>query len=258
VPLWFPTGEPPTPRWRWVQWLPIVGVVLFLIGGLLAYLTEGVDFAAEVGCDSPGTCLQIVAPTSILIGVVLAITSLVVRWVRSTGVERLQLRWLLPAFAAFGIGAMAEFGGYQDWVVADVALPVGAWLIPVSIGVAVLRYRLYEIDRIISRTVSYALVVGLLVALVAGVSALAGAQFDEPVVVAATTLGVAASFNPLRRKVQRWVDSQLNRAKYNAQQIAERFASGLRNEVDSTQIVQGWTSVVATTLQPTTMGVWVR
>jgi hypothetical protein len=153
---------------------------------------------------------------------------------------------------------MAEFGGYQNSVVADVALPLGALLIPVSVGVAVLRYRLYEIDRIISRTVSYAVVVGLLVVVVAGVSALAGAQFDEPLVVAATTLGVAALFNPLRNRTQRLVDRRFNRAKYDAEQIAERFASGLRNEVDSTQIVEGWTMVVATTLQPTTMGVWVR
>jgi hypothetical protein len=106
--------------------------------------------------------------------------------------------------------------------------------------------------------VSYALVVGLLVAVVAGVSALAGAQFDDPLVVAATTLGVAALFNPLRNRTQRWVDRRFNRAKYDAEQIAERFASGLSNEVDSTQIVEGWTTVVATTLQPTTMGIWVR
>ena len=258
VPLWFPTGQPPTSRWRWVAWLTALGVAMFVVGGVVAVVTEGGDFAADVTCTSPGTCLQLASVFVVLFAVVIAIVSLIVRWIRSGGVERVQLRWLLPAFAAFGIGAMAEFGGYQNSVVADIALPLGALLIPVSVGVAVLRYRLYEIDRIISRTVSYALVVGLLVAVVAGVAALAGAQFDDPLVVAATTLGVAALFNPLRNRTQRWVDRRFNRAKYDAELIAEGFASGLSNEVDSTQIVEGWTMVVATTLQPTTMGVWVR
>jgi uncharacterized membrane protein YbhN (UPF0104 family) len=130
--------------------------------------------------------------------------------------------------------------------------------IPVSIFLAITRYRLYDIDRLISRTITYALVVGVLITAVAGLATVVGTQFEEPWVVAATTLGVAAIFNPLRRRVQVWVDRRFNRSKYDAERVMDEFAGSLRDEVDGDEVVDGWVQAVTETMQPSAMGVWVR
>jgi hypothetical protein len=260
VPLWFPTGSPPTPRWRWVAWIAMLGMAGFSLGAMVAIAGEGLDVAADVTCSSPGTCIEIGGLVFILIAVVLAIAALVVRWVRSVGIERLQLRWLSPAFVVFGIGAMAEFGGFQYSLVANVFLPIGALLIPLAIGAAILRYRLYEIDRIVSRTVSYALVVGLLAvvffAVVTALTTVLPAESD--LTVAGSTLAVAALFNPVRRWIQGWVDRRFNRSRYDAEKVMDGFASSLRDRVDPDGVVDGWVGVVSETMQPATAGVWVR
>jgi hypothetical protein len=125
-------------------------------------------------------------------------------------------------------------------------------------AVAILRYRLYEIDRIISRTVTYALVVGLLVLAVAGVATLVGSRFDDPIVVAATTLAVAAVFNPLRKRVQGLVDRRFNRSLFDSGRVMDDFAASLRERVDQIEVIDGWTGVVSQTMQPSTLGVWIR
>jgi hypothetical protein len=186
--------------------------------------------------------------------------SLVVRWVRSTGEEHLQMKWLVPAFFVFGLGVFAEFGGFQGSLAANILLPAGLILVPVAIGLAILRYRLYDIDRIVSRTVSYTLVVVLLAAVyVGGVTGLTSLLPDQSrLVVAATTLAVAALFNPVRRRVQGWVDRRFNRSRYDTQRVMDRFAGSLRDQVDTTEVVDGWVGVVAETMQPAAVGVWVR
>ncbi|MEX1125066.1 MAG: hypothetical protein WEE53_05320, partial [Acidimicrobiia bacterium] len=155
-----------------------------------------------------------------------AIVSLVMRWKGARGVERLQLRWLVPSFAVLGAGLLAEFGGFQGSLAGNVLLPAGAILVPVAIGFAILRYRLYEIDRIISRTVSYAVVVGLLGLVFFGVvtvlTSLLPAESD--LAVAGSTLAVAALFNPVRRRVQGWVDRRFNRSRYDAQKVMDAFS----------------------------------
>jgi hypothetical protein len=260
VPLWFPTGAPPTPKWRWVAWLAAIGVALFVAGGLLAVFVEGVDFAATVACTSPGTCLQIGSVTVVLVGVLLAVASLILRWVRSRGVERLQLRWLLPSFTLFGIGAVAEFGGFQYSIVATVLFPLGAMLIPVSVGIAITRYRLYEIDRIVSRTVSYsALVIVLAGAFFGSVTLLTTlVSPDSDLVTAAATLLVAGLFTPVRRKLQSWVDRRFNRSRYDAERVMDGFASTLQDRIDGDAVISGWAAVVSATMQPTSISVWVR
>lgn len=186
-----------------------------------------------------------------------SIVSLALRWRASSGIERHQYRWLLLGALVFasilGIGQVVpddSFAGYV-WVVAGTAIPV-------SVGIAVSRYRLYDIDRIISRTVTYALVVGLLAGGVAGVSTLAGTRFSQPLIVAATTLGVAATFNPLRRRVQTWVDRRFNRSRYDAERVIDQFAGSMRERVDPDGVVDGWVGVVSDTMQPSSVGVWVR
>jgi hypothetical protein len=193
----------------------------------------------------------------VIVVIVASIVSLALRWHASSGIERHQYRWLLLGallFAAIlGIGQVvreADLGGFA-WIVAGAAVPA-------SVGIAVSRYRLFEIDRIISRTVSYASVVGVLAAAVAGVAALAGSQFQEPWVVAATTLGVAAMFNPVRKRVQSIVDRRFNRSRYDAERVMDEFAGSLRDRVDANEVVEGWLGVVDSTMQPTAVGVWVR
>ncbi len=136
----------------------------------------------------------------------------------------------------------------------------GGAAIPIAIGIAVLRYRLYEIDRLLSRTVSYLLVVGVLAAVFFGVVAVAGSLFqtDSDLAVAGSTLAVAALFNPVRKRVQGWVDRRFNRSRYDAQKVMDRFAGSLRDQVDSHEVVDGWVGVVAQTMQPESVSVWVR
>jgi hypothetical protein len=196
----------------------------------------------------------------VLIGFVLAAIVLVVRRSRrSLGVERLQYRWLLMGALVFLLTISAgqlipeDSNAMLVWI-------VGGAAIPVAVGVAVLRYRLYEIDRIISRTVSYTVLVGLLAAVyVGGVTGLTSLLPDQSrLVVAATTLAVAALFNPVRRMVQGLVDRRFNRSRYDTQRVMDRFAGSLRDQVDSEEVVDGWVGVVSETMQPRSVSVWVR
>jgi hypothetical protein len=132
--------------------------------------------------------------------------------------------------------------------------------VPVSIAVAITRYRLYEIDRIVSRTVTYTLVIALLVVVyLAGISVLTIVlPSDSPLAVAGSTLAAAALFNPVRKRVQAWVDRRFNRSRYDTQQIMDGFTDSLRDEVDGGEMVRGWLGVVSQTMQPSFAGVWVR
>jgi hypothetical protein len=257
VPLLFPTGSPPSLRWRWVT--PVTWVAV--TGMWIALILEGVvtgDVTGDVSCTSVLGCVANAGVVVILFCVVSAVVSFVLRWRRSTGVEREQLRWLVPPFIALMIGVVGEFGGGQGGWVANVFLPLGLFLVPVAMGIAITRYRLYEIDRIISRTVTYAVVAGVLAGAVAGVAAMVGTRFDSPPVVAATTLGVAAVFNPLRRRVQRVVDRRFNRSRYDAERVMDDFAATLRDMTGAEEVVAGWMASVETTMNPSAVGVWVR
>ena len=134
-----------------------------------------------------------------------------------------------------------------------------AALIPVAIGIAVLRYRLYDIDRIISRTVAYAIVTGLLVGVYAGLVLLATQvlRVHTPVAVAVATLAAAALFSPVRRWVQRRVDRQFNRARYDADQIAAAFAARLQDTVDLSSVRDDLTGIVSRALEPAHVSVWI-
>jgi hypothetical protein len=134
-----------------------------------------------------------------------------------------------------------------------------AALVPVAIGLAVLRYRLYDIDRIISRTVAYAIITGLLVGVYAGPVLLATQvlRLHTPVAVAAATLTAAALFNPVRRRVQMRVDRQFNRARYDADQIAAAFAARLKDTVDLSSVRDDLTGIVSRALEPAHVSVWI-
>lgn len=195
---------------------------------------------------------------SFVVGVTsVAVVSLAARFRSSSNVERHQYRWLLFGALIFlvitGLGQILpeDSAGMYLWLLAGSAIPL-------AVGVAITRYRLFEIDRLLSRTVTYGLVVGVLAVAVAGVAALAGSRFQVPWVVAATTLGVAAMFNPLRKRVQSLVDRRFNRSKYDAERVMDEFTGSLRDRVDADSVVEGWLGVVDSTMQPASVGVWVR
>jgi hypothetical protein len=145
--------------------------------------------------------------------------------------------------------------GDSVWIVAYVTMI----FFPLSFGVAVFRYRLYDIDRIVSRTVSYGLVAGLLALVFYGVALLASLfPTDSDLVIAASTLAVAALFNPLRKRIQARVDRRFNRSRSDMVRVIDQFSGSLRDQVDPDQVIDGWAGVVNETMQPSELGVWIR
>lgn len=194
----------------------------------------------------------------------LAVVSLdlVRRWMGSHGIERLQMRWVgsgLLVVALLGLFADV-FGAASDALLVVVWLGLG--VLPVTIGLAVIRYRLFEIDRVVSRTLSYAVVVavlaGVYAALTIGVPLILPVALDSPIVVASATLATAALFNPARQRVQSIVDRRFNRAKYSAEREVERFAERLRAELVIEDLKIAMLAVVATTMQPERAMLWIR
>ena len=267
LPIWFPDGR--APFW-WSRWAARLTIGASLIAMASFW------FGEEVCVRWPGdVCLQYASnPWGVegadgrwgegflyvpIVMIVPAFASAVVRRRRSTGIERQQLKWFVVAMPLMVLSFLLSFDVFGlaktiNDVLSSAAL-CGVWL---SIGVAVLRYRLYEIDRIISRTVTYAIVAGLLVGGTALAATLVGTRFESPLVVAATTLGVAAVFNPLRRRVQAIVDRRFNRSKYDAERLMDRFSGSLRDRHDADGVVSDWVGVVSETMQPASVGVWVR
>jgi hypothetical protein len=262
----FPDGRLTSPRWRWVLWA---------YAGLVACLTV-VAFAPSVAAvaghdirlDTSGNITStgwlagwvgnppgwLVAP--VVVSVVVIGLSFVAHqflsWRRAAGERRQQLKWL-----AFG-AAIAVVSPVLA-VLLGTSLPlVGIAALPVSIGVGILKYRLYEIDRIISRTLAYAIVTGLLVGVYAGLVLLATRvlSFHTPVAVAASTLAVAALFNPLRRRTQRLVDRRFNRARYDADKTVAAFAARLQDAVDLDSVRADLLTAVHAALEPAHISIW--
>ena len=175
---------------------------------------------------------------------------------RSSGERRQQLKWLLGGLAAVPVGlvlaiALGHAPGFWRTVGNVVALAVFL-AVPVSMGVAILKYRLYDIDRVLSRTLAYAIVTGLLIGVYAGLVLLAQQvfRFSSPVAVAASTLAAAALFNPVRRRVQHAVDRRFNRARYDADQTVTDFAARLQDAVDLDAVRHDLAGVVQAALEP--------
>jgi hypothetical protein len=266
--LLFPNGRLLSRRWLPVLWLVILGMALALVGEMFTpHVLEGFEslknpYAARGSVADVMEVLANIAFVLMFVGIVVSAASLVVRFRRGSRLERQQLKWVTSAACLVGV-AFAS-GPVVLWYVAEAVWePVLLFTIatiPVAAGVAILRYRLYEIDRVISRTVSYVIVIVLL-ALVYGLAVTGLTTLldtDSPLVVAGSTLAVAALFNPLRRRVQRWVDHRFNRTKYDSELVVARFTGSLRDEVDPDRVTDGWVSVVNETMHPASAGVWVR
>jgi hypothetical protein len=196
--------------------------------------------------------------------VILAAVSLVVRLVRSQGVERLQMKWFVFAVISLIVVTIAQ-ETLSDFspvpvVVWDVLSSLAVLALPVAVGVSVMRYRLYEIDRIVSRTVTYLLVVALLAIVYVGGFLLVTELLPRAgdLGTAAATLAVAGLFNPVRRRVQGAVDHRFNRSRYDTQKVMDEFSGSLQTRVDSEGLVEGWLGVVSETMQPSAAAVWIK
>lgn len=261
TPLVFPDGRLPSSRFRWVVWVTVAGMVAMVFAAL-ATLIPGV-----AGLD---TIVAVLVPLSVLafvLGFAGAATAISVRFRRGDPVQRQQVKWLL---ADAGVVAIvfppALVLGSSDAPVAMAFWVVGflAFLaLPVAIGIAILRYRLYDIDRIISRTISYAIVTLALAAVFVGAvlafqAVLAPLTVGNTVAVAASTLVAASMFQPLRRRSQAVVDRRFNRARYDAEQTVAAFAARLRDEVDLESVGADVLETVSQTVAPATVALWIR
>ena len=185
-------------------------------------------------------------------------------WRRADGEQRAQLKWLMTGAAICVISSVTIVAGGDPTnatarAIADVST-VGVGALPVTIGIGILRYRLYEIDRLVSRTLSYAVVTGVLVGLYVGIVTLATRvlPFSSPVAVAGSTMVAAGLFSPLRKRVQRQVDRRFNRARYNAESTVTAFSAGLRRTTDL-EIIQGQlVDVIVRAIEPAHVTVWIR
>jgi len=265
--LLFPDGTLP-PRWRTVAraYLAVCALIIAISLGGGAWTMSGARIVVDgkgqlAGNSGPVGALGVVF-VILLIAVpvfwVLFVTRQVLSWRRATGERRAQLKWLMAGSAASVIGLAGGFA-FQSGIVNNLFLVVGIFSLPVCIMFAIFKYRLYDIDRLISRTLSYTLVTGLLVGVYAGVVTFATRvlPFHTPVAVAASTLAVAALFNPLRRRVQHVIDHRFNRARYDADRTVAAFAARLKDEVDLDSIRDDLAGAVSQALEPAHISVWI-
>ncbi len=263
----FPDGRVPERRWRWAlrAYAGLIAVVLAVLLAASAAALAGHDVRlgptgnltssghlAEWLANPPGWLIVPVIAGIVILGLSF-VGHQVLSWRAAEGDRRQQLKWL-----ACG-GAVAAASLILAAVLGVVGLLAGLAALPVGIGVGILKYRLYDIDRLVSRTLAYTLVTGMLVAVYAGLVLLATRvlSLHTPVAVAAATLAAAALFNPLRRRVQYAVDRRFNRARYDADQTVAAFAARLKDAVDLDSIRDDLAGVVHQTLEPSHVSVWV-
>ncbi|HET6909484.1 MAG TPA: hypothetical protein VFH54_09115 [Mycobacteriales bacterium] len=259
VPLLFPTGRPLPGRWRWLVWAVGFSTVVAVFG-VLTNTREWPDFHVANPAYSP-TIGQAGGPAFplMLLTAIGCIASIIVRYRRAGGALRDQLRLFVWA-ATMGSAVVAVLIITNAHNTVTVLLQFAAvFAFPLSIGAAILRYRLYDIDRIVSRTVSYAVITGLLVGVYIGCVTLTTRlmPLSSAVGVAASTLIAAALFQPLRRRIQHAVDRRFNRQRYDAGKTVDVFASRLRDVVDPDLVRSDLLLVAAQAMQPATMSLWV-
>jgi hypothetical protein len=258
--LLFPTGRLRSRRWRPAAWF-VGGAFVFVAAGGLVIATS--QWAHPFASSGPGIPAGLTAAfglvTTVLFsaGLLVSVVAIVVRFVKSSGEERLQLKWCAWAALVLAVVTVASFWLNTAAVSVLQSLAfLGLWT---AIAMAVLKYRLYEIDRIISRTLAYAIITGLLVGLYASLVLLAThvLSLHSTVAVAAATLAAAALFSPVRRRVQQVVDRRFNRARYDADTTVALFAARLKDAVNLDSVQDDLASVVQQALEPSHVSVWI-
>jgi len=273
IPILFPEGRLPGRRWR-----PVAGLIGFSMVALvtLSFLTDNNDeFGRQLpnptalGGDAEAFAkiLSDAASAALVGSFVLALVAVIGRYRRSAGAERQQMKWFLAAVSLVfvsNIGMVVFF--VLRFPVANafyLMTQVTVAFVPIAIGIAILRYRLYDIDRLISRTIGWALVTGILAAVFVGVviglqAVLSDFTQGETIAVAASTLLAFALFQPLRRRIQAAVDRRFDRARYDGQQLAGAFTERLRGVVDLEAIEADVPATVDAAVRPATIGLWLR
>jgi len=268
VLLLTPTGSLPSPRWRWWARVTVAAAIILLVGLGVAsgpldprYQVLGgpFDFRGQGGALLVVNQLALAVST---LAVVVGAWSLVVRFRRARGTERQQLRWVASAAALAVVGAVVALGGLAlgSTAVVTWAISAGFAALPVVLGAAILRYRLYDLDRIISRTLAYGLLTLVLgggyAVVVVGLGQLLGRE--SSLVVAVATLALAGLIQPARRRIQRVVDRRFNRRRYDAAQTIAAFSDHVRKQVDLEALTAALLAVAEQTMQPTQKSLWLR
>ena len=275
--LLYPDGRLPSPRWRFMLW-PYLALAALYLGGALV-IAAGAIVGHRVRLDAGGTLTVFDHPAgrdawwgTAQTVFLLALAASWLIWLgrqafafrHAAWERRLQLKWLLSGAAA---GIILAVGGFVVSITVpalngagSIAGTLGILALPVSLGLGILKFRLYDIDRIISRTLAYAIVTGLLVGVYAGLVLLATQVLSvkSPVAVAVATLAAAALFNPVRFRVQRVVDRRFNRARYDADAAVAAFAARLQDAVDPDAVHADLLAAVCQTLEPAHVSVWLR
>jgi hypothetical protein len=258
LPLLFPTGQPPSRRWIWVAVVAATALVYGLGAVTMETLTGPLDDVL-----GPESRTWLVLAVLGVAGVSGAGVSVVVRYRRANAVERLQIKWVAATFVLLCLTIALSL---TPWVVSFtpqvgvvVAYTVFS-LVPVSIVIAITRHRLFDIERIISRTLSYAVVIGALLAVYTGALAVLTRilPLQSDLAVAASTLAAAGFFNPIRQTIQAWVDRRFDRTRYVAEQELDRLTDRLKKIVDLAAVETDVIGVVRRTLQPSAASLWIR
>jgi hypothetical protein len=277
--LLFPNGHPPTPRWRWVGVAAIVWAALFVLLAALPQqinvaTTTDVVFENPIGILGNETVERLVSVWIVgLLALAMACAvALFVRYRRANETEREQIKWLLYACAMFlvvyvggfpsALGGTSSLGGYI-W---GVFFGLSVIALPTAIGIAILRYRLYDIDVVINRTLVYgSLTAALALTYFGGVAttqaifrALTGQEQQPQLAIVVSTLVIAALFTPLRRRIQSFIDRLFYRKKYDAAKTLEAFSAKLRDETDLEALNVNLVGVVRETMQPAHVSLWLR
>ncbi len=273
--LLFPTGRLPSRRWKWVAWMTVAYI---LVGVILSAFSSGAYLGSLGPIRNPlgiegftnvyKALLYTVSP--LLYGAVAL--SLLMRLRRAVGVERQQIKWFAYAAAIFALGIVlivipiaVATPPWYEWVGTAIFTAAGT-AITISIGIAILRYRLYEIDTLINRTLVYGVLTATLVLVYFGsvaatqaiFRALTGQEEQPQLANVVSTLVIAALFNPLRRRIQGFIDRRFYRRKYNAAKTLEAFSAKLRDETDLDALSDDLVGVVRETMQPAHVSLWLR
>jgi hypothetical protein len=271
--LVFPNGKVLSPRWRWVVALEVAMAAFMLFASTFSDTLSvvGDDDVELWSIDNPigfipeeffGDTFGFVWGLGLAFLTVLVAIAFIARFRASRGVARQQLKWPLYAMALFGLvyGTAALGNELVTGSPIDALFGLSLAAIPISVAIAVLRYRLYDLDRIVSRTVTYVVVAALLLGtyglVVLGLGSFMGSE--NPLAVAGATLTAAALFNPVRKRMGRWVDRRFNRTRYNAERVIDDFAAALQDRVDPDEVVAGWVDVVSETMHPDAVNAWIR
>ena len=266
--LLFPNGRLPSRRWRPVAWCAGLGIALLFVGDFTSGgpLEDYPDLVNAYGVDSPVLDLvEVIGALLLLVALVGSPLSLVLRYRRAGREERQQIKWLALAGAVAATTFVIAVAAWDllSEPVANSAIMLSIVALPVAAGVAILRYRLYDIDVVINRTLVYgALTATLALTYLGSVLllqlALSGITEGSGLAVAASTLAVAALFRPARARIQRGVDRRFYRRKYDAARTLERFGAHLRDEVDIDALGGELRAVVAQSMQPASISLWLR